>query len=147
MRLAVPLWNACVSPVLDTAERLLVVDIQSGQVVSQREIRLDGKNVEQNAQIIADHADILVCGALSRMLSSYFDSRGIAIYPWIMGEVDTIIQIFNDGKIPGPEFSMPGCRRNHRGWHCRGGRFAAGGKECVPGRGAAVVPERKGWNQ
>ena len=147
MRLAVPLWNACVSPVLDTAERLLVVDIQSGQVVSRRVIRLDGKSVERNAEIIADHADILVCGALSRMLSSCLASYGVTVYSWIMGDVDRIIQIIMDEKLPGPEFSMPGCRRNRRGWRSRGGRFAAGGKECVPGRGAAVVPERKGWNQ
>jgi len=121
MRLAVPLWNACVSPVLDTAEWLLVVDIQSGQVVSRREIRLDGKNVERNAEIIADHADILVCGALSRMLSSCLASYGVTVYSWIMGDVDRIIQIITDGKQPGPEFSMPGCRHNRRGWRCPGG--------------------------
>ena len=146
MRLAIPLWNDCVSPVLDTAERLLVVDIQGGQVLSRSELRFEGKNVELNAGIIAEHADVLVCGALSRMMSSYFDSRGIAVYPWIMGEVDAIIRIFTDGKVPGPEFSMPGCRHNRRGWGCRGGRLPAGGSGFAPGEGAPAQ-KRKGWKQ
>jgi len=32
-----------------------------------------------------------------------------------MGNIEHIIKIVTSGDIPGPEYIMPGCRRNRRG--------------------------------
>ena len=145
MRIAFPLWIDSVSPVLDTAEKLVVVDIDNGKVVSRHEIILsDGP--QKNAVIIAHHADMLVCGAISRVMSSYLINSGIRVYPWLMGNVDRLIKIFTDGNTPGQEYFMPGCGRKRRGESGCGGRFRRGEQSGCSNRNNALI-ERKGQKQ
>ncbi|MFC1509248.1 NifB/NifX family molybdenum-iron cluster-binding protein [Candidatus Omnitrophota bacterium] len=125
MRIAFPLWHDSVSPVLDTAEKLVVVDIDSRTVVSRHEIIMSDEP-QKKAELIAQQADMLVCGAISRVMSSYLVNRGIRVYPWLMGNVDSLIKIFSDGNTPGQEFNMPGCGRNREGRGGCGGRFRRG---------------------
>ncbi|MFC1552270.1 NifB/NifX family molybdenum-iron cluster-binding protein [Candidatus Latescibacterota bacterium] len=115
LQIALPLSNDNVSPVLDTAEQLLVVSVDATKVESREKISLSGFSPLKIADIIANHAEILICGALSRMMSAYLESRNVRVYPWTMGNVDRIIEMFINGDISGQEFSMPGCKRNRFG--------------------------------
>ena len=147
MRISIPVWNSCVSPVLDTARHLLIVDIQENCIVSRRTVAFDGGTPEKNAGIIAGHADILICGALSWFMFSCLASHGVTVYPWVMGEVDRILDVFLQGKEPGGEFSMPGCRRNRRRWRCGVRRFSNDGTGYIQGKDPIIKQERKGWEQ
>ena len=115
MRYAIPLLNDCISPVLDTAERLEVVEVSDGKIISRRGLFLSGDESRDKARFIAQHADILVCGAISRDMYMQLSVIGVKIYPWYMGNVNEIIEILSNGSIPGPQYVMPGCRRNRRG--------------------------------
>ncbi|MFC1489597.1 NifB/NifX family molybdenum-iron cluster-binding protein [Candidatus Latescibacterota bacterium] len=126
MKIAIPLLNDCVSPVLDTAERLLVINVDKSAVSSREEISLIGLGLTKTADIIAKHANILICGALSRTMSTYLESRGVNVYPWTMGNIDRIIEIVISGNTPGPEFTMPGCNRNRNGKCMQGLQFRKG---------------------
>jgi predicted Fe-Mo cluster-binding NifX family protein len=127
LQLAFPLWDDSVSPVLDTAERLLIVRVDNANVESKEEISLVGFGLQKISDIIAKHANILICGALSRTMSTYLESRGVRVYPWTMGNVDHIINIFTAGEEPGPEFTMPGCKRNRNGKCNQGRQFRRAG--------------------
>ena len=115
MRIAIPDCNSSVSPVLDTAGRLVIVEVENGEVKSKHEILLAGTGPREKARTIAENADMLVCGAISRMMCSYLVSLGVQVHPWTMGNIEHIINIVTSGDIPGPEYMMPGCRRNRRG--------------------------------
>jgi len=115
MKIAVPVWDGRVSPVLDTAERLEVFNVEGGQVVSRKEIPFGSAGNREKAQIIADSARVLLCGALSNQMASYLTSAGLEVYPWVMGNAERLIGIFAGGDIPGPEYAMPGCRGKHQG--------------------------------
>lgn len=114
MKIAVPVWEGRVSPVLDTADRLLLIDTRDGDIVSRTEISLGGKSLPEKAREIKQHADVLICAALSRPMESYLLSSGMEVYPWVMGDAEKLAEIYARGHIPGPEFSMPGCRKQYR---------------------------------
>ena len=143
MRIAIPLWNDSVSPVLDTAEHLVVVDIDRETVLSRHEITLAGGGPRENAGIIASHADMLVCGAISRPMYSCLTSLGVDVHPWTMGNVESIIRIFTKGDTPGPEFVMPGCGQKRRGRCGHGGRLRRDGTFAAP-FGNNTVTVKKG---
>ncbi|MCE5249021.1 hypothetical protein LLG96_02250 [bacterium] len=127
MRIAIPLWYDSVSPVLDTAGKLVIMTIENGSVVSRSEISLNPAEPVKTAELIANQADVLVCGALSRQFASYLTSLGVDIYPWTMGTVDRIVDAFINGTVQKPEFTMPGCRKHRHRW-CERGR------QCEQGR-------------
>ena len=115
MKIAIPVWNGNVSPVLDTAERLVVFDIDNGKVISRYEVSIKDKGIQEKARIMAENAKILLCGALSVKMASYLTSYGLKVYPWIMGNAEQLIEMVIAGNVPGPEYSMPGCRRRRCG--------------------------------
>ncbi|MBN1293452.1 MAG: hypothetical protein JXB48_16550 [Candidatus Latescibacteria bacterium] len=121
MRIAIPCWNEIVSPVLDTAKRLLIVGIENGAITSRHEITLSDDSLRKKAECIAQHADMLVCGAISNTLLTHLVDLRIEVHPWTMGNVDCLAEIFSGGNTPGPEFMMPGCGRNRYG-KCGHGR-------------------------
>jgi len=142
MRIAFPLWNDSVSPVLDTAGILVIVKIENGRILSRHEISLTVSEPRKNAEIIADQADILICGAISRQMASYIASLGVEVYPWTMGNVDCLIEILTNGNIPGPEFIMPGCERNRHRWCSRDGQFKRFRQGCSQNRNKIMQGKR-----
>jgi len=99
----------------------MVFDVVEGKVVSQHDIYIGSMSIQERARVITDNARILICGALSNHMASVLSLYGLILYPWVMGNVDRLVEIIAVGDTPGPEFSMPGCRRKR----CRS---RAGGK-------------------
>ncbi len=132
MKIAVPVWDGSVSPVLDTARRLRVFDIENGVVVKTSEVPVDGYESREMAKQVAGHARALICGALSNQLFSHLSNLGITVYPWLMGDVEQLIDIVAAGRIPGPEYTMPGCHGQHRKQRMQGscGRQGRGRNVC-----------------
>jgi len=126
MRIAVPVWEGRVSPVLDTAGKLVVFGVADGAIVTRKELSLEGKSLPERAREITSNADVLICAALSRPFESYLLSSGINIQAWVMGDAEKLVEMFVCGKTPGKEFFMPGCRRNRSAgcrYRRRRGRF------------------------
>ena len=115
MLIAFPKLNDNISPVLDTAKMLIVIEINNGEVKSQSEISLCVEKSRDKAKLIANHTNILVCGAVSREMYSHLRYLGVKVYPWYMGKANEIIGFLSNGVIPGPQYDMPGCRRNRQG--------------------------------
>ena len=119
MRIALPAWNELVSPVLDTAGHLVIVEIIHGKIEKKYDIPISGLSPTKKTGIIVDHADMLICGGVSREMMSSLSSQGVEVIPWTMGDVESLITGFIDGSFPGPESVMPGCgNRRRRGADC-----------------------------
>ena len=115
MTIAVPVWESRVSPVLDTADRLLVLETREGAITSRTEVYIGGVSLPEKARIIRRHAPVLICAALSQTMENYLLSAGLKVYPWVMGNAEILAEIYACGKVPGPEFFMPGCGRKQYG--------------------------------
>jgi len=131
MKIAIPVWNDCVSNVFDFAHRLLLVEIENNKEVNRSEIPLEVHSLPQRAgQLKSLGVDVLVCGAISRALAYMVTASGIEVLPYVTGSIDDVLQAYLNGQLVQPQFTMPGCWPGARkgfgrgGWRCRwrGGR-------------------------
>lgn len=116
--IAIPVSQERISPVLDTAARLLLVTRRRGKEVARREFVLGPLPPEGLARSVAElHVTVLLCAALSEPLLRALERRGVRVTPHLCGEVESVLRAFSRGQLRRDEFRMPGCW----GWHLRGG--------------------------
>lgn len=131
MKIAIPLWNDCVSNVFDFAHRLLLVDIENGREVNRSEVELKAESLPQRAGSLKNlGVDVLICGAISRALACMVAASGTEVLAFVTGRVDDVLGAYLTGQLAKPQFSMPGCwpgaregfGRGRRRCRWRGGR-------------------------
>ena len=109
MKLAIPIYNSNISNVFDFAHRLLLVDIKNGKEANRSEVALNSPLLPQRiGQLKNFEVDILVCGAISRVLANMITASGIQLLPYVTGSIDEVLQAYLTGRLGKPEFSMPG---------------------------------------
>ena len=113
MKVAMPLWNGMISPVLDSARKLCVFAVEDRDIKGSEEFILPD-DVIQKITVILDKADVLICGALSCRMEQEIVAQGMKVHPWVMGECRAIASEFARGRIADFEYSMPGCHRGRR---------------------------------
>ena len=116
MRVAIPIWQERLSPVFDTAARIVV--FETGQVEPEpcEEFRLAGHGLGrclgflQQAQV-----QCLLCGAISNGWRRQLEIGGIRVVPFLTGPWRGVLQAFEEERLHAPRYHMPGCR----GRRCR----------------------------
>jgi predicted Fe-Mo cluster-binding NifX family protein len=109
LRIAIPVWEGRVSPVLDVAENLLLVEVDAGHEVSRNSERFDPCLLPQRARRFSGlGVDIVICGAISRPLAEMLSASGITVLPCIIGEVEDVLRSYLDDGVPDSRFFMPG---------------------------------------
>jgi predicted Fe-Mo cluster-binding NifX family protein len=111
MRLAAPVRNDRVSPVFDTARRLLLLDLADGAEQSRRLVEVAQASCPtERAKCLAGlGVNVLVCGAISRPLAGSVSAAGIVLFPWVAGPVDEVLRAYLAGRLSEPRWRMPGC--------------------------------------
>jgi predicted Fe-Mo cluster-binding NifX family protein len=128
LRIAIPVWEGRVSPVLDVAENLLLVNVDGGREVGRSVEKVGPLLLPQRAHRISElGVDVVICGAISRPLADMLLASGIRVFPCIMGEVEDVLSSYLDDGVPDSSFFMPGYagspgRRKRHGKRCRFGR-------------------------
>ncbi|MBC8463889.1 MAG: NifB/NifX family molybdenum-iron cluster-binding protein [Deltaproteobacteria bacterium] len=112
MKIGIPIWEDKISPVLDTASRLLVVETEGQKESSRFETCLDVRdNVHRCFRIQGLGVDILICGAVSRRLLEKLMALGMQIIPGISGHPEVVLKAYLQGNIDDARFLMPGFKR------------------------------------
>lgn len=113
MRIAVPIWEDRVSPVFDTASRLLIIEAENQTETSRFETYLDEQDLYRRCFRIQNLGiDILICGAISRPYFRRLMATGVNIISGISGHLEDVLKAFLQGTLYQPRFSMPGCMGN-----------------------------------
>lgn len=141
MMIALPEWNGRISPVFDTAGRLIIVRIEGGAETGRESLAIFEEQSGPRAMRLAQlGVSTLICGAVSNGMARAVEAAGIAIIPWVAGDIDEVIAAFIAGTLDIPAFRMPGCgggrmRRGRcgPGGRGRGGGAGRGGREGVGG--------------
>jgi hypothetical protein len=109
--IAIPVWQQRISPLLDTAARLLVLTCRDGREASRREIVLEAQPVAMLARTItALRLDLLLCGAASKPLLVALKKQGVRVRPHLCGEIEAILRAFCHGQLDRKQFRIPGCK-------------------------------------
>lgn len=112
MKLAIPIWENRVSPVLDTASRLLVVEVKEDGDMSRFEIFLDESELSRRClRIQGLGVDTLICGAVTRHFSEMLKALGIDIIQGISGRPDDVLNACFEGTLAHSKYLMPGWSR------------------------------------
>jgi predicted Fe-Mo cluster-binding NifX family protein len=110
MRLAIPIWNGRVSPVFDTAAQMLVIEVAQARERDRREEPLaESLPAWRVRRLVELNVEVLICGAISRPLATMLAGAGIRVVPWTAGPVEEILTAYLAGKLPHPQWMMPGC--------------------------------------
>lgn len=112
MRIALPIWEDKITPLLDTASRLLVLN-EGAEVKSDRfEVSLDGMDLHTRCvRIQALEIQILICGAVSRLFSGMLHGIGVQVISGISGGAEEVLQAYHLEGLSDPRFLMPGYKR------------------------------------
>jgi predicted Fe-Mo cluster-binding NifX family protein len=109
MKIAIPVWEDKVSPVLDTASRLLVVELEGQKEASRFETYLDEQDLSRRCvRIRRLGVDTLICGAISRGFSKILEASGIQIVPGISGHPEDVLDAYLRGNLSQSRYLMPG---------------------------------------
>jgi len=110
MRVAVPIWEDRISPVFDTASRLLIIEVENQIEASRFETYMDEQDLYRRCFRIQNlGVDILICGAISRPYFRRLMATGINIITGISGHPEEVLEAFLQGTLYQQRFSMPGC--------------------------------------
>lgn len=110
MKTAIPTWDGKISPVFDTASKLLIVQLEDNRETSRFEAYLDGQNLSRRCSRIYDLGiDVLICGAISRAFCRMLVAGGVNVIPWISGPVEDVLDAWMHGTLFHSRFLMPGC--------------------------------------
>lgn len=109
-RVALAIWNERISPVFDVSRRLLVLEIDAGQILTRTEVALDPDHAGRKAATLAEREiETLICGSISRCLAGLLASRGIRLLSFVTGPVEEVITAYLEDALPRPSLIMPGC--------------------------------------
>jgi len=126
MKVAISKWSDRVSPVLDVAQQLVLVEAEDGRETGRRDVPVETGDLAARARrIIQLSPEVLICGAVSQPLEAMLTSGGIRVIPHRCGQVDDVLQAFLSGQLTEQAFLMPGCcgrRQQQVRGRCRRGR-------------------------
>ena len=128
MKVAIPVWGNSVSTVFDFANRLMVIDVEAGQIKEQSEIKLiENTIIDKVAKLRELGVQVLLCGAISRPLENMVWASGVSVVPFLRGTVDEVVKAYFSGRLLDARFLLPGYRPG-RGMRRRGGLRRGGGR-------------------
>jgi predicted Fe-Mo cluster-binding NifX family protein len=111
MRLAIPVWNDRISPVLDVAQKMILFDLDGKRVINHIPIILSGDSLTHRViKLKENRVDLVLCGAVSEVLHKTLINQDIEVFPWLTGKIDEVLPAFVSGQICKARFKMPGCR-------------------------------------
>jgi predicted Fe-Mo cluster-binding NifX family protein len=115
---AFPHWDNRIAPVFDTARRFVVIDVQAGRIIGEKQAFLPEKMpVSKVLRLVDMRVGVLVCGAISRPMHALVSAYGISVFPFVAGGLREVIDAWLRGRLARDAFTMPGCRRRGRRGH------------------------------
>jgi len=128
MKIAITCWGKRVSPLFDTAQRLLIVELEGREVISRQILEINDNLSEyplyKAKRLAGLGIEILICGGISTFFYYLLAGWGVEVIPWITGELEDVLKAFQRNQLHLKKFAMPGC---WKGRHRFRGGFGKGG--------------------
>lgn len=119
-RIAIAVWDDCVSNVLDFAHQLLLIDVAENKGTNRTRIPFAWQATQQQVMQWAElNVDVLICGTLSRSLASMLMATRMEVIPFVTGPVDEVLSAYLNGHLDQSKFLQPGCNLRMRRRICR----------------------------
>jgi predicted Fe-Mo cluster-binding NifX family protein len=108
-RVGIPIFESRVSPVLDSCNRLLVVDIEGGRAVNRVEITLEKSDISERIEVFTRWGiRKIICAGVSDIMCRYLAARNIVLISGFAGKLEEILNAYLCNRLNDPCFIMPG---------------------------------------
>ncbi len=109
MRVAVTVWENRISPVFDSANMLMIAQVEENEVIERSYEQMNTQCVDQVARALCEkNVNQIICGAVSEESAFVLEKHGIELIPFLAGEIELVLDRYIKGK-PLETFVMPGC--------------------------------------
>jgi predicted Fe-Mo cluster-binding NifX family protein len=116
MKIAIAHWQDRISPVFDVSDKLCLIHIEDGKEVEREERILASRDPFSRAREVSGlGVDVLICGAVSRVLEMALAGAGVRVAGFICGDLQTVLSAFLCGQLADGRFFMPGCYAERQG--------------------------------
>jgi predicted Fe-Mo cluster-binding NifX family protein len=110
MKIAIPIFENRVSPRFDFSPELWIIEVESGEVVSQEKFPTANLNLPKRLeQITSNGVDKIICGGIDGLSRNQLGSRGIDVVQDVIGDAEIVFDLFMRGRL------RPGFRCERRG--------------------------------
>jgi predicted Fe-Mo cluster-binding NifX family protein len=110
MKTALCVWQDRISPVFDSAQMLLIAEIERKKITGRRYEAMPFNSPSSRAlKIFNLGVDVLICGAISRLYADMIEAYNIHLIPFVAGNSEQVLNAYVKNALPAPEFQMPGC--------------------------------------
>lgn len=108
-RVAIPVFKSRVSPVLDTCQRMVVVDIEKSGEVKRQELNLDKMSIHERIEVMSRWGiRKIICAGVSDVMCRFLAGKNIVLISGIAGEIEKIINAYIRNRLNDACFVMPG---------------------------------------
>ncbi len=115
VRLALTVWNGRISPLLDVARQVVLLEVEQGNILTRTERQLESEDPIYRAEELSRwKVDALICGAASQTMADLLVTYGIELISFVAGDTEVVIGAFLSGNLSDPELLMPGCQGRQR---------------------------------
>ena len=98
--IAIPVFGSRVSPRLDYTESLQLVKIENGAIQNKEIVKLLSlSRFEKINMLVRIHPNIIICDGVSDLSYEKLITNNIKVFPWINGEVDSVIDKYLNGNL------------------------------------------------
>lgn len=109
--MALSVWKDYISTVFDTAEQLLVLELDGTEHPKRTTVKMNTADIAGRAsQLKEKRIEVLICGAISRPLEASLTSLGIKVHAFIRGPVEEVLAAYQNGDLDQAAFALPGCQ-------------------------------------
>jgi predicted Fe-Mo cluster-binding NifX family protein len=113
-RVAIPVFESRVSPVLDSCQRIVVVDFENGREIRRQELSLEKMSVHERIEVMVRWGiRKVICAGVSDVMCRFLAGKNIALVSGIAGEIEKIINAYICNRLDDACFIMPG-KRNEK---------------------------------
>lgn len=113
MKLGITVWEEKISPLLDSASRILICQLEGQKETRRFETFLEEREVSRKcSRIHGLGIDTLICGAISRPCLTMLTGLGVRVIPWISGYSEDVLRAYREGALFNAKYLMPG-RTSH----------------------------------
>jgi len=100
MKIAIPIFENRVSPRFDFSPELWIIEVESGEVVSQEKFPTANLNLPKRLeQITSNRIDKVICGGIDGLSRNQLGSRGIDVVQDVIGDADIVFDLFMRGRL------------------------------------------------
>ncbi len=111
MKIAITVWGNRISPVFDSAQTLLVAQIENRKVIRKSHETFDATGFCWVENLKKMGVSVLICGAISEKPANTLAMSGITLIPFVTGNALQVLELYLSNKPVSAAYFMPGYPR------------------------------------